>query len=56
VVEIEVPTSLPTGQYCDVIANGVEGEECTQDQISVNDDVMIVSMEPLSAIAMLAGN
>ena len=55
-IEIELPTSLPTGRYCDVITSGVDGEECTQAQISVNDDVMIVSMKPLSAIAILAGD
>ncbi|MDX2411098.1 MAG: alpha-amylase family protein [Woeseiaceae bacterium] len=55
-IEIEVPTSLPTGRYCDVIANGVDGAECAQDQISVNDGVMIVSLQPLSAIAILAGD
>ena len=55
-IEIEVPSSLPTGRYCDVITSGVDGEECTQAQISVNDDVMIVSMEPLSAMAILAGD
>jgi alpha-amylase len=55
-IEIEVPSSLPTGRYCDVIKNGVRGEECSQAQISVNDGVISVSMEPLSAIAILAGD
>jgi len=55
-IEIEVPSSLPTGRYCDVIKNGVRGEDCSQAQISVNDGVMSVSMEPLSVIAILAGD
>ncbi len=55
-IEIEVPSSLPTGRYCDVIKNGVRGEDCSQAQISVNDGVMNVSMQPLSAIAILAGD
>jgi len=52
-IDITVPS---TGQYCDVIKNGVRGEDCSQAQISVNDGVMNVSMEPLSAIAILAGD
>ena len=55
-IEIEVPSSLPTGRYCDVIKNGGRGEDCSQAQISVNDGVMSVSMQPLSVIAILAGD
>jgi alpha-amylase len=55
-IEIEVPTGLPAGRYCDVIANGVDGQDCTHAQIGVDDDVMTVSMEPLSSVALLAGD
>ena len=55
-IEIEVPSGLPTGRYCDVIANSVGGKDCDQARIGVNDGVMTVSMEPLSAIAILVGD
>jgi len=55
-IEIEVPSSLSTGRYCDVIADGVGGKDCSQTQISVKDGILTASMEPLSAIALLAGD
>ena len=55
-IEIAVPSNLPTGRYCDAITNGVGGKDCAQAQISVNDGVMTVLMEPLSAVAILAGD
>jgi alpha-amylase len=55
-IQIEVPTSLPTGRYCDVIANGVDAKNCNQNQVSVKASVMTVAMEPLSAVALLAGD
>ena len=51
-IKTEVPSSLPTGRYCDVIVNGIDVENCPRSQISVNDGLMTVSLEPLSAIAI----
>jgi len=54
-INMEISSSLPPGQYCDLISGGVGDDACTGSPITVGDDgVIAVSLEPLSAAAILA--
>lgn len=54
-ITIEITSSMPPGQYCDLISGGIGDGGCTGSQITVGDNgVITVSIEPLTTVAILS--
>ncbi|WP_137843097.1 alpha-amylase family protein [Microbacterium sp. 2FI] len=55
---IEIPTTMPAGEYCDVVTGGrdpVEGDGCRGLAFTVDDGVARFALEPLAAAAIHVG-
>lgn len=53
-VDIETVTSMPPGQYCDLVSTEVLVKNCTGRKVTVGDNgVISLSLRPLSAVAVL---
>ncbi|QKJ18594.1 alpha-amylase [Microbacterium hominis] len=57
--ELSIPTSLPAGEYCDVISGGREAAEesgCRGATYTVENGAVTVELEPRSAVAIHVGS
>ncbi len=55
-VELEVPTSMPAGEYCDVVLSGGRGADCPDGgAVIVADGVARLSLAPGGAVAIHVG-
>lgn len=53
---LTIPTSMPSGEYCDVVSGGREGNDCRGAAVTVSDGAATFDLGPLTAAAIHVGS